>query len=425
MSKRTIIFISVVLALAMMFSLAGCGAGGGENTPSAPAQSGSATTSTPKPDGDGSSKPAVERSKIVNVGQTERIRSIDPHQRQDMGTDYGLAYMYDMLITPKRSIEGDGTGSTEIVGQLAESWEIDPDNMFWTFKLREDVYFHNGQHFTADDVVCTFERLIEQKDVLQTAITDWPLLAYVEKIDDYKVKVGFSEPFPWASASFRATYIIPHEAYEEMGDDLWNKQIACGTGPWILVEWLDGQYIHFKKNPNYWNKENYDPYFEEVYHRFISEPTTGVSAMLSGDLDVFHSPSGIDRMMLPQFAGTEDRIELIDRKTTYMYYIQFRCNPNNVFSDINVRKAFELAIDRQAIVDGIFSGDGAYISTTGFFTQGVDGNNEGMIHTYDPDEAKRLLQGSAYNGKLSRLLAPRVFRKRRIAVWLLPTWRTQ
>jgi ABC-type transport system substrate-binding protein len=270
--------------------------------------------------------------------------------------------------------------------------------MYWIFYLRQNVDFHNGQHFTADDVVCSFQRLIDRRDELNVAITEWALLDSVEKIDEYTVKVNFSEPYAWASASFQNTNIIPHEAYEEMGDELWNQQLCYATGPWILEEWVDGQYIHYKKNPNYWNKEHYDPYFDELYHRYIAEPSTGVAAMLSGDLDVLASPGGIDMMMLPQFNGAEDRVELVKRKTILFYYIQFKLDPSNIFADENIRKAFSYAIDRELIVDGVFGGE-AYVNDGGFFASGVDGYDKGMTHVYDPDEAKRLLDASAYSGQ--------------------------
>jgi peptide/nickel transport system substrate-binding protein len=396
MSKRIVRLMSIVLSLVMMLSLIGC-ANGSTGTSSTPTQSGSETSSTPAQSG--SETPAgPARSKIVNIGETQKFRGLDPQQAQDTGTTAGLLYMYEPLITVQRYYEGDGTGPADEVGLLAESWEVAPDQTYWIFHLRKNVYFHNGQLFTADDVVCTFQRLIDNRDKLNVAITEWALLKSVEKIDDYTVKVNFTQPYAWASANFQATYIFPHEAYEEMGDDLWNKQLCYGTGPWILEEWVDGQYLHFKKNPNYWDKEHYDPYFDELYHRYIAEPATGVAAMLSGNLDVLSSPSGIDWKMLPQFNGTEDKIELIKRDTVFYYYIQFKMDPSNVFGDENVRRAFDLSIDRQTLVDGIFGGQ-AYVNIGGYYGPGVDGNDPSLVRTYDPDQAKTLLAASAYKGQ--------------------------
>jgi ABC-type transport system substrate-binding protein len=124
--------------------------------------------------------------------------------------------------------------------------------------------------------------------------------------------------------------------------------------------------------------------------------------MLSGTLDVLSSPGGIDRMMLPQFDGS-DRTELITRNTVLFYYLQFKCNPSTTFGDENVRKAFSLAIDRQMLVDGIFGGE-AYVNDGGFFGPGVDGYEKGLLDDYNPDEAKRLLDASAYNGEVLQLV---------------------
>ena len=400
MSKRLVALSSIVLCLVMLFSLVGCG-NGNANTP-APGNTNTpapGNTSTPAPGDTSTPAPAgPARDKVVNIGETQRVRGLDPHQAQDTGTTGGINYMYEALITTARAYEGDGFASADEVGLLAESWEVDPDQMYWIFNLRKDVYFHDGQLFTADDVVCTFQRLIDQRDVLNVAITEWALLDSVEKLDDYKVKINFKSANAWAGTSFINTNIIPHEAYEEMGEDLWNKQLCYGTGPWMLVEWVDGQYLQYKKNPNYWDKEHYDPYFEELYHRFIAEPSTGVAAMLSGDLDVLSSPSGISTTMLPQFAGTEDRIELIKRETVFFFLLQWACGPEDTFGDINLRKAVSLALDRQLLVDGIFGGE-AYVNVGGLFGPGVDGNDPALSHTYDPDAAKALVEASSYDGK--------------------------
>ena len=92
---------------------------------------------------------------------------------------------------------------------------------------------------------------------------------------------------------FTATFCFPNEAYEEYGDQLWLDQIMIGTGPWVWDEWVDGQYLHLTKNPDYWKKDEYDPYYEEFYMRFLTEESSAIAAQLAGDIDAYISVGGI------------------------------------------------------------------------------------------------------------------------------------
>ena len=362
MSKRVVLLISVLLSSAMVFLLPGCGT-------AAPA--------------------APERSRIVNIGYSEKPTTLDPHHQSNQGSENPARMVFETLIYSDH--QGNYTP------MLAESWEIDPAGMFWTFKLRQGVTFSNGEPFDADDVVCTFQRLIDDRDTLNYPGQYWRDLASVEKIDQFTVKINFTEPYPLAANSFRGTYIIPNEAYEKYGEELFNLQLSYGTGPWVLKEWIDGQYCHFTKNQNYWNKAEFDSYFDEVYIRHVLEPSSAVAAHLSGDIDAYIPGNGMDRNLVPLYAGTENRIELFEKESNTIIYIQFQFAEGNPFSDINVRRAFDAAIDRQLIIDHILGG-GTF--PVGLLPLGVIGHDPNVEpHVYDPELARQYLADSSYNGE--------------------------
>ena len=377
MLKRFAVLVSVIL-LAMFSVLVGCGGN------SAPAFASPSTPAVP------------ERSKVVNIGFSEKPRTLDPHNAPEQGSETTNRMFFETLIYSSH----DGSPYTPL---LAESWDIAPDGKSWTFYLRKGVFWHNGDPFNADDVVATYTRLSDRRDDLGYFNNNLADFESVEKIDEHTVKVNFSQPYPLAGNSFRGTYIIPAKAYEELGDDLFHLQYCYGTGPWMLVEWVDGQYSHFKKNPDYWNKAVYDPYFEEVYIWHIGEPASAVAAHISGSLDAYTPSGGINYDMLPLYAGTEDTIEIVSIETSTNWFLQFQCREDNPFTDIKVRQALDMAIDRQLIIDAILGGGRHPI---GLWAPEVTGHDPKIDpYVYDPDRARQLLAESTYDGRTVQILS--------------------
>jgi peptide/nickel transport system substrate-binding protein len=297
---------------------------------------------------------------------------------------------YETLIYTEHS----GEGYTPL---LATSWDIAPDGMSWTFHLREGVQWNNGDPFNADDVVFTVQRLIDNRDTFVFVNQYLPELDSVEKIDEFTVKVGLSKPAPMAGNGFRALYIIPQKAYEEYGDDLFNKQIMTATGPWKMEEWVDGQYCHYSKNENYWNKAEYDSYFDEVYLRIIGDMSSGIAAHLAGSVEAFVQTSGISGDMLSLYAGTEQKTELVETPTNSAMWLGLDFKGDSMWNDENTRKAFDAAIDRQAIIDNIMGRGSLPI---GYLSTGMFGHDATLgPPVYDPELAKELLAQSSYDGR--------------------------
>ena len=150
------------------------------------------------------------------------------------------------------------------------------------------------------------------------------------------------------------TYIIPNEAFEEMGTSLFYDQYMYGTGKWKMVEWVDGQYFNMVKNEYSWEENT--SYFDEVNFRFVLEAST------------------------------------ID-------YLQFQCEEGSPFADPDVRRAFSMAIDRQTIIDSVFGGGEIPIGIASEHTMGYDPELTSDYYTYDPEAAKALLETTSYNGE--------------------------
>jgi peptide/nickel transport system substrate-binding protein len=245
--------------------------------------------------------------------------------------------------------------------------------------------------------------MLDQGNELGYVMSYWRALGSVTKIDQYTVKVGFKEPFANAITSFRGTCIIPNEAYEKYGDDLFNLQYMYGTGPWVMEKFVDGQYAHYTKNPNYWNKAKYDPYFDEVYLRYVKEPSTAVAAQLAGDIDAYLCSGGMNVDMLPLYKGTEDKIELTTINTNFIMYLHMNFKKGSPWGDKNVRLALDYAIDHKSIVENVLGGGTVPIS---IFPKGVQGYDETIpASVYDPEKAKEFLKKSSYKGEKIELMS--------------------
>lgn len=370
---------AAILAVCMVLTMVAC-ASGNQSTPAASGSSGTAAGST--------ESGTAAHSKTATIALSENIIALDPHNGFTVINSAFNDMLFDALV------RADHNGNyTEA---LATEWSVSEDNLTWTFKLREGVTFSNGEAFNADDVVCTYQRLIDDT-TLTVKANNWPSLESVEKVDDYTVAIHLSSPMGTMLYAVSATVIIPNEAYEAEGTALFYDQHMYGTGKWKMVEWVDGQYFKVVKNENSW--EGNDSYFDEVDFRFVLEASTAINSQITGDVDAYMASGGIAADMLPMYAGTEDKIDIISLSTSTIDYLQFQCQEGSVFADPDVRRAFSMAIDRQTIIDAVFGGGELPIGVTSSATMGYDANLTSPYYTYDPEGAAKLLATTKYAGE--------------------------
>ncbi len=190
----------------------------------------------------------------------------------DKNADIAASQLYDPLVFQ----DDDGT----IVPALAESWEVSKDGTEYIFHLRKGVTFHNGEPFTADDVIATWKYGMD-KDKGSAWPDRYSIAKSVEKIDDYTVRVTTDGPKPLLLVTMHDFWsIIPNEYVEKVGIDEFQKK-PIGTGPFMFVEWVKGDHITYQANPNYWREGQ--PRVEKVIFRFITESSTRVAALTADE----------------------------------------------------------------------------------------------------------------------------------------------
>ncbi len=381
MKKRLTKVLCALLTLCMLIGLTACSGGGSGDTDSTGTGSAGEAENTGESSTDG-------RSKTVTIALSENIIELDPHN----GVTVINGAFNDMLFNALVRADHEGGYTPD----LATEWETSEDGTEWTFHLREGVQFSNGEEFNADDVVCTYQRLIDDP-TLAVASNNWGHLTGVEKVDDYTVKILLDQSIGTFMLAASQTYIIPNEAFEEMGTSLFYDQYMYGTGKWKMVEWVDGQYFNMVKNEYSWEENT--SYFDEVNFRFVLEASTAINSHITGDVDAYIASGGISADMLSMYAGTEDQIEIIPVETSTIDYLQFQCEEGSPFADPDVRRAFSMAIDRQTIIDSVFGGGEIPIGIASEHTMGYDPELTSDYYTYDPEAAKALLETTSYNGE--------------------------
>jgi peptide/nickel transport system substrate-binding protein len=238
--------------------------------------------------------------------------------------------------------------------QLATSWSISPDGKVYTFKLRENVRWHDGKPFTSEDVAFSILLL---KRVHPRGRTTFANVTSVETPDPATVRIKLSEPAPYLIKAFAAaeTPIVAKHIYE--GTDATtnpNGNAPIGTGPFKFKEWSRGNYIAYERNSDYWGAP--DPKIDQLVVKFIPDAAARSIAFESGGVDFgYRTPVGLsdlDRLKaLP-------KLRFETKGASYSFNVtrlEFNLD-NPKFKDIRVRQAVAHAIDRNVIVKTIHYG---------------------------------------------------------------------
>lgn len=272
---------------------------------------------------------------------------------------------------------------------LAKSWEISEDGLTYTFHLREDATWHDGEPFTAHDVVFTAKTFTPETNPRWRLI--FSHVDTVEAPDDNTVVFNLKEPFPAFIIGLGVTNmpIMPAHIYEgteyrsnEMNDT------PIGTGPFKFVKWEKGSYVHLTAYEDYWQEGR--PYLDEIYFRIIPDAASRALAMETGQVDISQfgniEPFDVPRLAkMPNLELTTKGYEMF----APMAWIEIN-HRKEPLDDRRFRQAIMYALDREFIRDNIFFGlgriaTGPINSVTTHYTPDV------QRYPHDPEKARALL----------------------------------
>ncbi|QPC43559.1 ABC transporter substrate-binding protein [Kaustia mangrovi] len=332
----------------------------------------------------------------MTVTYKDDVSTLDPAIGYDWQNWSMIKSLFDGLMDYR-------PGTTELVPDLAEGYEISGDGKTYTFTLRQGVKFHNGREMTADDVKYSLERVIDPKtqspgagffgaiegfEALNSGEAD--TLSGVEAVDDYTVRITLSRP----DATFlhvmalNFAHVVPKEAVEEWGQDFGKHPV--GTGAYSMEEWTLGQRVVFARNEDYY-KEGV-PRLDKIVFEVGQEPIVALLRLERGETDI--AGDGIPPAKFLQVTKDpkyEGMIVEGDQLHTGYVTMNVAMKP---FDDVRVRKAVNMAINKDRIVRIINGRAAPANQPLPPLMPGYAEDYEGI--PYDPDGAKALLAEAGY-----------------------------
>lgn len=282
----------------------------------------------------------------------------------------------------------------DLVPWLAEKMDISPDGLEITVKLRDGIYFSDGLPITADDVVFTYETIVDSNVDAADIRNYYANVRDVVKIDDRTVKFSFKEVYWKTIESVGSFEVLPKHIYQYKDAQKFNMRRSdpVGSGPYVFERWDVGQQIILRKNENYWGNK---PKLNKLVFKFITNPTAALQALRSHDID-YREPTA------EQFDEMDKDAEF-KKQFKSLYYWEpsggFAFIAWNLktpfFADRRVRLAMTYMIDRKAIVEHLLKGR-AKVATGPFYIYGKQNDPSIKPWPYDPEKAKQMLDEAGW-----------------------------
>lgn len=311
-------------ALTLALTLTACGGGGGNGAAN--------------PDGGKVSASQASNSLVFSLNAEPT--SLDPQVASERITWVPVTQIFDRLVRE------DENG--EIVPCLAESWETSEDGTSITFKIKEGVTFHDGSVMTAQDVVFSINRTINEypSKLFSSAMSDMVL------VDDTHVKLNLKYPFkPAIQCLNHITFgIVPQAVVEKDAEGFSRNPV--GTGPFRFKEWVSGDHVTLERYDNYWR----DPAaLEKITFKTITDTSSSVLALEKGEIDAMMSvPESYRKHLMDEVPA----VGFYETEGASIYILTFN-NEKGIFANKDLRLAVSYAINREEIIAGALEGNGA------------------------------------------------------------------
>ncbi len=356
--------------------------------------------------------PKVVEKEVTKVVQSVVTATPEPTQVSSGGTVIESSFSDAEILNPLLSTD---TASDDIedmifnglvdidvyslspMPDLAEDWEVSDDNLTFTFYLRNDVTWHDGEPFTARDVKFTYDTILdtEVNSPRRADIADVLTPDQIEVLDDYTIQFTLSQ----VDASFLVTKcsygIVPEHILggltaEEFNTAEFNTQSPIGTGPFMFREWVKDDHVALVKNPDYFGGA---PNIDFWYYKIVENQTVEYAQLQTGEVDFAgvtaalwedaQQQESLDCVAYPQFGFT-------------FYVYQLDENKSPLFLDVRTRQALLLALDRQAMVDSIVYGLADVAHSTVPPISWAHNPDNAPRYGYDPEAAKALLDDAGW-----------------------------
>ncbi|MEO6269228.1 MAG: ABC transporter substrate-binding protein [Lautropia sp.] len=336
---------------------------------------------------------AQKRNPSLTFGQEAPPPTLDPHFSTSIATRNVAMHIFEQLVTRDEN--------NEVIPELAQQWQVSPDGLTYTFKIRTGVKFHNGKTLTSADVKASFERY--QRMAL-AKVTLKPVVS-MQAPDPATFVMTVDHPQPVfleeLSAFVVPIAIIPAEQADREG----GKLEMIGTGPFQFVEWVPDSHIRLKRFDAYVPDTRYQGsngfggnkqvWFDSVDFKIVKEPGARVAGLEAGQLQIIEDlPAESAKRLV-----NNKNITIFDMKNFWLQgaWVNHHRPPTN---DLRIRRAIQLALDMEEIME--IATDGAYTLQPGLQYPGNPyyvKNGEALYNAKDPKKAAALLKEAGYKGE--------------------------
>ena len=333
--------------------------------------------------------------------------TLDPHA-QNEGPTHTLAHqIYEPLL--HRDMAG------RITSALATKWKALPDNPnIWRFELRKNVTFHGGEDFTADDVVYSFNRAMKPTSAMKELLTS---VKEIRKVDDFTIDIETNGPNPLLINNLTNLFIMDKGWTEANGasepQDVAASEVTFaatntnGTGAYVLQERVPDSKTILTANASYWGKGKFPLHVSKIIYTPIQAATTRVAALLTGEVDFIQDVPVQDLKRVS--SNSNLKLNTASQNRTIFLGLQIgksdletdNVNGKNPFADVNVRRAMNIVLDRNAIKKVVMREQS--VPTNVIMPPFVNGWTKALdsVPTRDIAKAKKLMADAGYGDGFS------------------------
>ena len=342
-------------------------------------------------------EPASQGGQLIHSMTTD-ISMVNPILLSDVYSGWiANQFIFDPLVDASVI---DGTA----VPRLADSWEIAEDGITYTVNLQQGVTWHDGEPFSADDVIFSFDMALAEDSLSPRKGSIEESLESYRKVDDHTVE--FTAKFQSAVFEFEVLGqfgIMAKHIWENVAPADWagdagttgqDPSRVIGTGPFKFVEWTQGSNVTLEKNPDYWS-EMFTPVIDTYTYQVITDAASNIAALQTGQSDYTEVPFGQARSL----RESNPELNIIDYDTTSINYYVTNQDPakSMAFTDPKVRQALLYALDREVIANTVFDGFAVRADgTQPIVSPAYAPDRINTIYTYDPEKAASLLDEAGW-----------------------------
>ena len=380
MKKRTRLIAGV---MAMMLTLGGCGSAANTANKKEATQTTAEQTASSQEDTAEAAAKETELD-VLKIGLAALPTQLDPDRSIGIASIKLFYNIFDTLLFTDK--EGN------ITGQLADSWEWQDDTTL-NVKIRENVTFQNGEVCDAEDVKFTFDRILSGYGDGTIAVL-YETLDSVEKIDDLTVQFKLKKPdaaFEQRLGSIWGASIVPKDYIEEIGDEAF-QTAPIGTGPYKLTQCSPEKYV-LERYDGFWGDK---PAAKSIEFISYPEASARMTALITGEVDIIND---VPSDAVDTINGTSG-VSVVGTsiKNIHIYAFNTR-NEDSIMSNQKFRQALTMAIDRQTLVDTLWSGYAKVPNGHQFESYGDLYIEDYPGVQYDPEKARELVKESGYDGE--------------------------